>query len=87
MRSVSPQASHDDTPKTEPYYRFEVITGERRRRTWTPDEKLAIVAERFSTTGSISALARRHGLNRNQLFSWRSQFRRKHPANTAGRPC
>jgi transposase len=58
------------------FRRYEVITGERRRRYWSLDEKLAIVAESFSAPSSISEVARRHQLNRNQLFQWRSQFRR-----------
>ena len=53
----------------------EVITGARRRRDWSDDVKLAIIAESFSTTTSISAVARRHGINKNQLFQWRRQFR------------
>ena len=53
----------------------EVITGVRCRRDWSVDDKLAIVAESFATRTSISDVARRHGLNRNQLFQWRAQFR------------
>lgn len=75
MRSVSHHISHDVTPK-DGFRRFEVITGERRRRAWPVEEKLAIVAESFSTPTSISDVARRHQLNRNQLFQWRAQFRR-----------
>lgn len=76
MPNVSHQISDDVTPKREGFRRFEVITGERRRREWTVEEKLAMVAESFSTTTSISEVARRHGINRNQLFHWRRQFRR-----------
>jgi len=53
----------------------EVITGVRHRRDWSDEEKLAIIAESFSTTTSISAVARRYGINKNQLFQWRRQFR------------
>ncbi|MTJ81973.1 MAG: transposase [Telmatospirillum sp.] len=45
-------------------------------RTWSVDEKLAIVAESYSAMTSISEVARRHQLNRNQPFQWRAQFRR-----------
>ena len=75
MPNVSHHVSDDVTPKRDGFRRFEVITGERRRREWTVEEKLAMVAESFSTTTSISAVARRHGINRNQLFHWRRQFR------------
>ncbi len=70
MPSISHHIRHDVTPRAG-FRRFEVITGERRRRGWTIDEKLAIVAESFSTTTSISDVARRHQINRNQLFQWR----------------
>jgi transposase len=53
----------------------EVITGARRRRDWSDDAKLAIIAESFTTTTSVSAVARRHGIDKNQLFQWRRQFR------------
>jgi len=76
MPSISHDIRDDVTPKRAGFRRFEVITGERRRREWTVEEKLAIVAESFSTTTSISEVARRHDLNRNQLFPWRRQFRR-----------
>ncbi len=76
MPNVSHHISHDVTSKAPGFRRFEVITGERRRREWSLDEKLAIVAESFSAPSSISAVARRHQLNRNQLFQWRAQFRR-----------
>lgn len=76
MPSVSHRDRHDVTSRGSGYHRFEVITGDRRRREWPVDEKLAIVAESFSTASSISDVARRHQLNRNQLFQWRAQFRR-----------
>ncbi len=76
MPSISHHVSHDITTRREGFGRLEVITGERRRREWSCDEKLAIVAESFTTTTSISDVARRHQLNRNQLFQWRAQFRR-----------
>jgi len=65
----------DVTPKANTYRRIEVITGMERRRRWSIDEKLAIIAESYATPISISDVALRHGLNRNQLFQWRRQFR------------
>ena len=76
MPSASYHIRHDVNSRGSGYHRFEVITGDRRRREWSLDEKLAIVAESFSAPSSISEVARRHQLNRNQLFQWRSQFRR-----------
>jgi transposase len=75
MRSVSHHVRDDVTPNAG-FRRFEVLTGDRRRRSWSVDEKLAIVIESFSTRTSISELARRRQLNRNQLFQWRAQYRR-----------
>lgn len=40
------------------------------RRSWTDDEKRAMVAETRAAGVSVSAVARRHGLNANQLFNW-----------------
>ena len=51
--------------------RVEVITGVRRRRRWSADEKLRIIEESYRPGASVSAVARRHDLNANQLFTWR----------------
>ena len=48
----------------------EVIGAESRRR-WTAAEKLAIVRETHEPGASVSLVARRHGVNANQLFHWR----------------
>jgi len=51
--------------------RVEVITGFRRRRRWSAEEKLRIVGESYRPGASVSSVARRHELNANQLFTWR----------------
>lgn len=53
--------------------RFEVFTGSGRRRSWSAEQKERIVAETLSGEESVSAVARRHGLTPQQLFSWRRQ--------------
>jgi transposase len=58
-----------------PVQRIEVITGVERRRSWSPKEKRAILAESFEDGVVISEVARRHGLRPQQLFTWRNQFR------------
>src|SRR5512144_2513190 len=58
----------------ESYRRVEVITGERRRRRWTGEEKARIVAESFEEGINISEVARRHGVARGLLTVWRRQF-------------
>ena len=63
--------------KSEPVRRVEVFTGAGRRRTWTAEQKLRLVAESYATGETVSAVARRHGLTPQQLFGWR---------RAAGRP-
>jgi transposase len=58
----------------EPVRRFEVFTGEGRRRKWAVSEKMALVAE-MAASDNISELARRHGLRSSQLFTWRRELR------------
>src|SRR5487761_1707731 len=58
----------------EPVRRFEVFTGEGRRRKWALREKMALVAE-MAVADNISELARRHGLRPSQLFTWRRELR------------
>lgn len=55
------------------YRRIEVITGQRRRRRWTGEEKARIVAESFEEGANISAVARRNGVARGLLTVWRRQ--------------
>jgi transposase len=53
------------------YHRIEVITGRRRRRRWTAQEKARIVAESFEEGANISEVARRNGVVRGLLTVWR----------------
>ena len=48
--------------KPAPLRRIEVITGVERRRTWSLEEKRAILTESFADGVVISEVARRHGL-------------------------
>jgi transposase len=63
---------HLHKSKREPVQRLEVFTGTGRRRAWTTEQKAEIVAESYAG-GTVSAVARRHGLTPQQLFSWRRQ--------------
>lgn len=51
--------------------RIEVFTGAGRRRNWSAEEKAAIVAESYVEGETVCAVARRHGLTPQQLFTWR----------------
>ena len=53
----------------------EVITGRERRRRWSVEEKLRIVAETQEPGARITDVAARHGVYPSLLFSWRRQVR------------
>jgi transposase len=53
--------------------RLEVVETDRRRR-WSDDEKLRIVTESFQAPRAISSTARRHGISRSLLMTWRRSF-------------
>jgi transposase len=55
----------DSSPKVE------VITSVQRRRRWSAAEKMRMVEATYAPGASVSSVARQHGVNPNQLFSWR----------------
>lgn len=55
--------------------RIELITGTGRRRQWSADDKARIIVESLKPDANVSEVARRHGLNPQQLFGWRRQAR------------
>ncbi len=60
----------------EPVRRLEIFTGSGRRREWAPEEKARIVAESYEVGETVCAVARRHALSPQQLFTWRRLARR-----------
>jgi transposase len=52
----------------------EVITSVERRRRWSREEKLRIVAESAQPGRTTSQVARDHGIAPGQLFIWRRQL-------------
>lgn len=48
----------------------------RRRKQWSVQEKLQIVRETLQSGSSVPIIARRHGVNANQIFTWRREYRR-----------
>ena len=60
----------------EPVRRIEVFTGAGRRRSWSGEDKAAIIAESYGAGETVCAVARRHGLTPQQLFAWRRLARR-----------
>lgn len=50
------------------------VLGQERRRRWSVEEKLAMVRESLEPGQSVSVVARRNGINPNQLFHWRKLY-------------
>jgi transposase len=61
--------------KAEGYRRVEVLTGPRRRRDWSEDDKARAVAESCAPGAVVSAVARRRQIAPQQLFTWRREAR------------
>ena len=47
------------------------------RRRWAVEEKWRIVEETLAAGGSVARVARAHGVNANQVFQWRRQYRQR----------
>jgi transposase len=50
--------------------------GVRTRKRRSIQEKLQIVRETLHAQASVAVIARRHGINANQVFAWRRQYQR-----------
>jgi transposase len=53
--------------------RVEIMTETERRRRWSEEEKLHLIAEACRPGSSVSQVARQRGINASQLFTWRRQ--------------
>ena len=54
-----------------------MVLGVERRRRWTDEEKLAILAEVGVSGWTVADVARRHDLTRQHIYQWRREMRRK----------
>ena len=54
---------------------MEIITGVERRRRWSLEGELRIVAETEQPGAGVAAVARRHEVSHGPLWNWRSQVR------------
>lgn len=54
--------------------RVEVFSQIQRRRRWSVDQKLAVLAEAAQPGMSISYVARRHGISPSLVFGWRRRM-------------
>lgn len=52
-----------------------VMTGPERRRRWSDEERLQILAEAFAPGASVSAVARRHDISTARIYTWRRRLR------------
>ncbi len=78
-RKVRHQDSHQDTE----YRRVELITGRKRRRDWTEDEKAEIIAASVAPGSKVAQVARRYGVSRGLLWTWRRKAMDALAAKTA----
>jgi|SRR6516162_6144128 transposase len=63
-----------DTTMSSSVDRVEIFSQIQRRRRWSVDQKLAILAEAGQPGMSISYVARRHGISPSLLFGWRRRM-------------
>jgi transposase len=71
MDNASLNAMHQDRHEADAYRRIELITGTIRRRRWTDEEKASIVEESRRPGVNVAEVARRFGVNRGLLQTWR----------------
>ena len=55
--------------------RGEIMDGPERRRRWSEDEKTAILSELARPGAKGAEIARRHGVSRGLLYTWRKERR------------
>jgi transposase len=53
----------------------EVLSGPERRRRWSSEEKLRVLAQSMAPGSSPSLACRMHGISTGQLSTWHRQFR------------
>ena len=64
-----------DVTSIVPRRRTEVLSSRERRRRWSDEAKISIVAEALAKGVVVSHVARRHDMAPSQLFAWIKQFR------------
>jgi transposase len=51
----------------------EILTSPERRRRWSTEEKARVVAEAKAPGAMVAAIARRHGVSRSLVYTWRRE--------------
>ena len=73
MDTDGPNSRHQHGAEDVEYRRVELITGRRRRRDWTLDEKAEILSACMVPGSKISEVGHRYGVSRGLLWTWRRQ--------------
>jgi len=55
----------------------EILVGPERRRRWSAEEKTGIIAEAAAPNARVADIARRHGVSRSLIYTWRREARRE----------
>lgn len=66
--------------------RGEVLEGVERRRRWSDEQKLSILMEIGLRGATVSDVARRHEVTRQQIYSWRQELKRHGALRPDDRP-
>ncbi|MGZ2433752.1 transposase-like protein [Rhizobium pisi] len=56
--------------------RVEILGHERRRR-WREEDKVAIITSIGEAGATITEIARRHDVTRQQIYAWRTELKKK----------
>jgi transposase len=78
-------ARHQHSLKDTEYRRVEVITGQKRRRDWTAEEKAEILAATMAPGATVTEVARRFDVSRALLWTWRRKAMDELAAETGPR--
>lgn len=66
--------------------RVEIVTRGERRRSFSAEEKVRLVAETFQPGETVTTVSRRHGICTSLLHRWRRVARGEVPSRRAARP-
>jgi transposase len=67
-------SGHTSTRKSARSSEGEVLAGPERRRRWSTEEKLRVLAQSMAPGSSVSLACRLNGIGTGQLYTWRRQF-------------
>jgi transposase len=80
-----PNARHQHSHQDAEYRRVELITGRKRRRDWTAEEKAEILAATMAPGSTVTEVARRFEVSRGLLWTWRRKAMDELAAETGPR--